>query len=401
MCDTLCVVREGGTLFAKSSDRPIGEAQVVRALPPRAGGGRLCTQHLEIDDTGAFEVLGSQPTWLWGLEHGINEHRVAIGNERLWTLDDLKHAPPGLIGMDLVRLGLERAPTAAAAIDVMTALLERHGQGGPAESPGGDPYPSSFMVADPTEAWVLETSGRSWVAKRTPAGSGSAISNRVTLTDDWERSSADVAPESSVAHWQDHRWSAVGDVRLACTLPAVAAGSPLRDVRDAAALMRHHGDRPWGRPGSRPDDVSPLPPAAIGPDGEGITVCMHVRDLQVTAASMICELPADRNRPLRAWTALGSSCASVYVPLFPLDGVPGELADQRTWERFDRLRQQAEAEPDALAAIRAVLAPVEAELWDDADGAAAEDGDARRRFGQAAWPRVEHALRTLESSLTT
>ena len=43
----------------------------------------------------------------------MNEHRVAIGNEMLWTARDPRREPPALIGMDLVRLGLERATDAA------------------------------------------------------------------------------------------------------------------------------------------------------------------------------------------------------------------------------------------------------------------------------------------------
>src|SRR5690606_14591266 len=118
------------------------------------------------------------------------------------------------------------------------------------------------LVADPSEAWVLETSGRRWAAKRIGPGDGAAISNRVTLGDDWTQASADVAPGTSVAGWQDEHWSEVGDVRLACTRPALAG---LDDARDAAALMRHHGERAWGRPGVHPAHVSAVPPA----DGSG------------------------------------------------------------------------------------------------------------------------------------
>ena len=160
MCDTLCTLGPAGTVFAKSSDRPIGEAQVVEVHDRRPAGGTLHTQYLALPDAGAAQVLGSRPTWLWGFEHGMNEHRVAIGNERVWTDDDPTSAPDGLIGMDLVRLALERGRTATEAVDVLTDLLERHGQGGIADATTGEPYWSSFLVADPTDAKINQLSYR-------------------------------------------------------------------------------------------------------------------------------------------------------------------------------------------------------------------------------------------------
>ncbi len=108
MCDTLCVVGDGFTLFAKNSDRPRTEPQIVEVVPGRAPGISLRTQYLEIPDAGASTTLLSRPTWLWGAEHGMNEHRVVIGNEMIFTVDDPRPVVPALIGMDLVRLGLER-----------------------------------------------------------------------------------------------------------------------------------------------------------------------------------------------------------------------------------------------------------------------------------------------------
>src|SRR6202008_549697 len=81
-------------------------------------------------DTGAAAVVASHPTWLWGAEHGLNEHGVAIGNEKIWTVDDPHAQSAGLLGMDLVRLGLERGRDADEAFAAITTALEAHGQGG-------------------------------------------------------------------------------------------------------------------------------------------------------------------------------------------------------------------------------------------------------------------------------
>lgn len=364
MCDTLAAVGATGTVFAKNSDRPPDEPQVVEAHPRRPGGGRLRTQYLEIADTGSHALIGSRPVWLWGCEHGVNEHGVAIGNEAVYTTGHAGQEPAALIGMDLVRLGLEHGDTAEGAVEAMTALLERHGQGGRCYEHGGS-YDSSFLVADPHEVWVLETSGRTWAAKRQDAA---AISNRITLRDDWDRASVDEGTD-----FDSFRDTAVGtgfaDVRLGASRACLAAG--LEEGSDAVAHLRDHGEGPWGRPGEV--SWSPLPPEGF--EDESFSVCMHVRGGSNTTAAMVCELSSS----VRAWVALGSPCASVFVPVHLPDGVPAELERPEVWQRFAALRDRVEAGDVELGAVREVLAPVEAELWD----------------GEPTWAPVEEALRRL------
>jgi dipeptidase len=356
MCDTLCVVGNGRALFAKNSDRPPDEPQVVEWFDPRASGGVLRTQYLEIPDDGAFALVGSRPTWLWGFEHGVNEHRVAIGNEAVYTSVPVSKEPNGLIGMDLVRLGLERSRSAREAIDVMTALLESYGQSGPCYEKGGT-YHSSFLICDPREIWVLETAGRTWAAKRSDAA---AISNRISLTD-WDIASEDVRPGSSFDEWRSQTIeTGFADVRLTASRACIARGSSALGPREMAAQLRDHG--------SGGDDM---------PAKDEITVCMHVPEISATTAAMVCELPEDPTRPVRVWAALGSPCVSVFVPFDPAVGVPTVLSDERIWQRFAALRERVERDPSVLEGIRAVLRPLEDELWSgDVD-------DVGRRVGAA------------------
>jgi secernin len=392
VCDTLCAIGGGRTLFGKNSDRPVAEVQVGEVHAARPSGGTLHTQYLEIDDAGADALFGSRPTWLWGFEHGVNAHGVAIGNEKVWTVDDPHAVEPALIGMDLVRLGLERAATADDALSVMTSLLATHGQGGSGEEDPPDPYWSSFLVADARRAWVLETSGRTWAAR--PVEDGAAISNRITLGTDWTLASSDVPAGTDFDRWRNPRTpTGIADHRLDATRRCVATGAPALTAADMVATLRHHGERPWGAPGTDPADVS-RPPTEVQDDWRGVTVCMHVHEYQATTASMVTELPVDPGAPLRAWIALGSPCVSVYLPAFPPAAVASELSDSASWARFAVLRDRVERDGSELEAIRAVLAPIEAELWEEAD-ASCGDPVRQARFTGGAWRRVDAGLARL------
>jgi secernin len=386
MCDTLCAPGRRGMVFAKNSDRPPGEVQIAWPFGRRASAGcTLRTQYLSIGDTGAHAAFLSCPTWLWGAEHGVNEYGVAIGNERVSTTHDAASATPRLIGMDLVRLGLERARRAAEAVDVLTGLLETCGQGGIADAVRQEAYDSSFLIADPTEAFVLETSGSDYAVSPFPAGV--AISNRITL-EDFDRF-RDPAEDTAFA-----------DVRLAASRRFLAStGSGGATPAATAAHLRDHGTGPWGAPGT--DGPVHLPPTVVGADGSGVSVCMHVRGVVVTTASMIAELPTEmaEGAPVRVYVAPGSPCASLYVPAFPRTAagpppfVPVELSGEELWHAAAALRQWVEADPDALPALRETLTPVEDELWAEAEDVL-EEPSRWAEVGGSWGSRALHALRS-------
>jgi len=387
-------------VFAKNSDRPPGEVQVAWPFGRRASNGcTLRTQYLTIGDRGAHATFLSCPTWLWGAEHGVNEYAVAIGNERVSTTHDAAAAPPALIGMDLVRLGLERASGAEQAVEVITGLLEAHGQGGIADAVHGEAYDSSFLVADSASVFVLETAGAEWAVA--PFPHGAAISNRLGLGTGWTRASGDLAAGDDFDRFRDRgEDTRYADVRLTASrrfLASAAAGGLTPAA--TAAHLRDHGNGPWGAPGTG-GPVEP-PPAGVGEDFSGVSVCMHVRGLSVTAASMIAVLPVavGEGAPLRAYVAAGSPCASVYVPAFPRTAagpppfVPMELSSEELWRAADDVRTLVEASADALDDVRAVLSPVEDELWAEAD-AVYEHPDRWSNVGATWGARALHALRS-------
>ena len=322
-------------MFAKNSDRPPDEAQVVEWFPPRRDRGPVTTTYIEVApaarDTIGF--IGSRPWWLWGVEHGVNEAGVAIGNETIFTTLDPRGAAPALTGMDLVRLGLERASAAKDAVQVITDLLERYGQGGSGHHGRERPYWSSFLVADPAHAFVVETSGRQWAAEE--VASTRAISNRTTIPafDAQHRH-----PRQPVADLVDPRWNASR---------AVLARTPVT-ADDVVAHLRSHagGEAGW-------------------------TVCMHVDGVEATTASVVGELTT-ADEPVRARFLLGSPCTSVYVPLRV-----GPMNASVAWDRFARLGPELRAELDAL----------EAALLSDSTAAGRDP-----QWNDEAWRRVDAAL---------
>ena len=394
MCDTLCLITERGTFFAKNSDRPVGETQTLFAAherPPDFGHRSLPVQYMNIEDAGSFPCLLSRPTWLWGAEHGINSKHVAAGNEKIYTTDDPYEAPSALIGMDMVRLALERASSSREAVQEIEWLLAAYGQGGIADRQAMEPYWSSFLVADPHEVWIVETSANTWAAKCIDLEGAPAaiacISNRVTLSTDWDIASSKVPVGSDFDEWRNKDApTAHADVRLKSSREFLESiSNEANDTGHAggieairktassfAAHLRDHGTGHWGNPLTSPDQAVPPPEYSL-PDGTGVSVCMHIRGYQTTAASMITFLPAEEAIPALCWVALGSPCCSIYVPVLPPDApadvplhIPAVLEQEKIWKRFDDLRQRVEDDPPAITNVREILGPLENTLWNEA-----------------------------------
>ncbi|MHA1148745.1 MAG: C69 family dipeptidase [Promethearchaeota archaeon] len=171
MCDTLVALgnstKDGSVVFGKNSDRPDDEVQLI-VYVPHANHSKDSTVKCtyikipQVNETAA--VLLSQPWWMWGAEMGANEHGVVIGNEAIHTHESLRHT--GLLGMDLLRLGLERGKTAKDSVKVIIELLEKYHQGGGcAYGDSGWMYHNSFLIADFNEAYVLEAADDWWVVE--------------------------------------------------------------------------------------------------------------------------------------------------------------------------------------------------------------------------------------------
>ncbi len=399
MCDTVVVnapaSHEGVTLFAKNSDREPNEAQFVELIPPadHPEGSRVQCTYLAVPQVRhTYGMIISRPFWMWGAEMGVNEHGVAVGNEAVFTRLPYRKQE-GLLGMDLLRLALERADTAERAVEVITSLLERYGQGG--NCGYGQPfhYHNSFLIADPRESWVLETADREWVARRVHGIY--ALSNGLTIGTEWDRASADLIPMALRKGWcRDpegfHFRRCYSDCfytyfshcryRRACSLGTLKRHPGRPDVYTLLTLLRDHGTTP-GREDFHPDR-----------GWLRSTVCMHagfgpVRRHQTTASLVALLHP---ERPLVLITGTAAPCTSIFKPLWwdtPIGGLlgrPAGRADAHSlfWqhERLHRLLLQDFAH--RLSRIQEERNHLEAQFVQEALSLNGADVKERRRLAQ-------------------
>jgi dipeptidase len=157
-----------------------------------------CT-HIEVPQVEqTYEVLLAKPFWIWGAEMGANERGVVIGNESIFAKVPYEKRP-GLLGMDLLRLGLERGGTAREALGVITGLLEAYGQGGNHGFTHPFYYHNSFIIADPHDAWVLETAGHHWAAEQVK--DIRTISNGLTIGSEPDLASSELVSYAVKRGW--------------------------------------------------------------------------------------------------------------------------------------------------------------------------------------------------------
>ena len=68
--------------------------------------------------------------------------------------------------MEMLRLALERCKSAKEALDFLTDFIEKYPQGGNCGYGKKFYYHNSFLIADSSDAYVLETAGKYWVWKK-------------------------------------------------------------------------------------------------------------------------------------------------------------------------------------------------------------------------------------------
>ena len=324
----MVTITEDGVLFAKNSDREPNEGQFIEWVPAEdhPPGTQVRATWTEVPQVAhTHAVVLSRPWWIFGAEMGANSHGVVIGNEAVFTKSP-SEPEPGLIGMDLLRLALERSTTAAEAVQVIVELLEAHGQGGAcSHTRPRFTYDNSFLVADPHGAIVLETAGRSHATEDVRSGARS-ISNGLTI-----HGFADANADPLRGR------VAACAARRARTQAAASAAD---GVLDLFAALRDHG------PGGLPR-YSLVNGALDAP-------CAHAGGI-VTATQTTASWVADLREDGRHWaTGTAAPCTSVFKPVEvdrPTDLGPAPTGhdDPRTlWWRHERLHRAVLADPGAL-----------------------------------------------------
>jgi len=189
MCDTLLIVKGKNRYFLKNSDRSPNEPNLCVYIPHQLHDEKeLQATYITIPQVKeTYECFLVKPSWIWGAEMGYNEYGVAIGNEAVFT--KTKEKKPSLIGMDYLRLGLERAKSAKEALEVITTLLKVYGQGGNCGYDHEFYYNNSYLIADANETYVLETVGKDYAYKKVEGNYN--ISNKLSLDKDYDFATKD------------------------------------------------------------------------------------------------------------------------------------------------------------------------------------------------------------------
>jgi len=320
-CDTWIALKNatknGNVILAKNSDRTQFDCQPLMFFPRTTWpkGSEINLGRIKIPQVKeTYATMGSSPYWCWGYEEGINEYGVAIGNEGVWTkvladnIELQKNAGKiklGPTGMDLLRLGLERGKTAQETLNVITSLLEKYGQfGSGVPTVDADGAYNSFIIADPNEAWVLETAGRKWIAKKFEKGVTS-ISNKLSITTDWDQASKDLIDYAIKKEWWEKDQKENFNFEKAYSDNSLSKRAQVRRAKTRAMcslnlLSQKDGevDFSWMKRIARDRSTNPS------------------IDLDLTASSCVAVLPKNKSELPVFWWCPSVPSSSCYIPFF-------------------------------------------------------------------------------------
>ncbi|MBU1145806.1 MAG: peptidase U34 [Firmicutes bacterium] len=289
MCDTLVKRTSHSLFFGKNSDRSPNEPNLSLFVEPKDHlKTKLKCTYIQVDQIKhSYGLVLSCPSWMWGAEMGINDQGVMIGNEAVFTKSKGKKKET-LIGMDFLRLALERSSTAKEAITIIVDLLEKYGQGGNCGFDKHFYYDNSYLISDKTSSYILETSGKSFIVKE--VSDFGNISNRLSINND---SFAKRNSEPIFTHFS-------GSFHRSCMASSQLKSQDSFDESKMMTILRSHYEK---------DTKS------LYTKGSLKSVCMHKSFLgdQTTASMIVHSRPSIDTIWL---TGSSTPCLSIYKPTF-------------------------------------------------------------------------------------
>ena len=253
--------------------------------------------------------------------------------------------------MDILRLGLERGASAYEAMHVMIDLLETYGQNANAHVNADYRYDNSYILADAKEAWILETAGRRWAARR--VRNFAAISNCYSIRDDFDEASADIesyarqmrllAPDAPFDFARAYSRTVLRQQRAVPRYrrlnKLLDKLSPALNARNVTEILRDHFE----------DDL--LAPRYGAGDAVFPSICMHAlteKDSK-TAGSLIVSWRDGLGVACRH--CFSNPCISVYIPVYLTGKLPnsfstggGQYSADSLWWVLERLNCAVEAD---------------------------------------------------------
>ncbi len=327
MCDTMCSL--GGnnrdskvSLFGKNSDRDPNEIQIVEFHPRTVRSGKTRTTYIEVEYEGETNaVILSRPSWMWGAEMGVNQKGVAVGNEAIFSSP--KNKTRSLIGMDLLRLGLEKGNDANSTAKSIIEYLEKYGQGGSNDQYKNEYYNNSFLITDGKKVLELYISGKEYLLKEVK--SFDTISNSIPRGRENEKE--ELLRSSNFLNKEDFLYTRLGRgfERSEFTTAGLHNDPHGIEIRNFFRILRHH-DGDWSHPRL----------------GSNADVCMHAGPLSrkfQTVNSLVVEIGEKRSV---VWSTFSSNpCISLYKPiLFSEERAVGLQYDQGYWLRSEELHRK-------------------------------------------------------------
>jgi dipeptidase len=357
MCDTFVATPDftsnGKMLFGKNSDREPNEAQsIVRYPASRSKEKKLQVTHIEIPQSNeTYEIILSKPFQMWGAEMGANEHGLTIGNEAIFSKIKFAKLNKGLTGMDMLRLALERTKSAETALELITSLVEEYGQDACAGYEDKNFYYfSSYIIADAKDAWLLETAGEQWAAKKIKGFR--SISNGLTLENDYDLSSKNLISFAQKKGWvpknsEFNFRKAYSDwfmtyfsfckIRQALSTTLGNKAESKISFQNGLSILRSHGTHDGENFSPAKSDMGAL--------------CLHATGITTpsqTTGSLLAEI-STKEKSVFWFTGTSAPCLSIYKPFyFPGKSLsvetfshPSSQMDQSLWWRHEKFHRKA------------------------------------------------------------